>query len=63
VPERPQGVCIEFHAGAWIIGSPGPETTGAPRSPSGARCAVVSVEYRMVPEHLPPAQLEDALST
>src|SRR3954452_18829447 len=21
VPERPQGVCVQFHAGAWIIGS------------------------------------------
>ena len=62
VPERPQGVCIEFHAGAWIIGS---ARAGDDRSAEIAeRCsvAVVSVEYRMVPEHLPPAQLEDALN-
>ena len=50
VPERPQGVCIEFHAGAWIIGS---ARAGDDRSAEIAeRCsvAVVSVEYRMVPE-------------
>src|SRR4051794_37826069 len=62
VPERPQGVCIEFHAGAWIIGS---ARAGDDRSAEMAeRCSVtvVSVEYRMVPEALPPAQLEDALN-
>jgi len=62
VPERPRGVCVEFHAGAWIIGS---ARAGDDRSAEIAeRCsvAVVSVEYRMVPEALPPAQLEDALN-
>jgi len=62
VPERPQGVCVEFHAGAWIIGS---AKAGDDRSAEIAeRCSVtvVSVEYRMVPEALPPAQLEDALN-
>jgi acetyl esterase/lipase len=62
VPERVDGVCIQFHMGAWIIGS---ARAGDDRSAEIAeRCsvAVVSVEYRMVPEHLPPAQLDDALN-
>ena len=62
VPARVDGVCIQFHMGAWIIGS---ARAGDDRSAEIAeRCsvAVVSVEYRMVPEHLPPAQLEDALN-
>ena len=62
VPERVDGVCIQFHMGAWIIGS---ARAGDDRSAEIAeRCsvAVVSVEYRMVPEALPPAQLEDALN-
>ena len=62
VPDQPRGVCIEFHAGAWIIGS---ARAGDDRSSELAeRCsvAVVSVEYRMVPEALPPAQLDDALN-
>lgn len=62
VPERPQGVCIEFHAGAWIIGS---ARAGDDRSAEMAErgsVAVVSVEYRMVPEAMPPAQLDDALN-
>src|SRR3954451_24036930 len=62
VPERPQGVCVQFHSGAWIIGS---ARAGDDRSAEIAeRCSVtvVSVEYRMVPEALPPAQLDDALN-
>jgi acetyl esterase/lipase len=62
VPERPRGVCIQVHAGAWIIGS---ARAGDDRSAEIAeRCSVsvVSVEYRMVPEALPPAQLDDALN-
>jgi acetyl esterase/lipase len=62
VPEQPQGVCVQFHSGAWIIGS---ARAGDDRSAEIAeRCsvAVVSVEYRMVPEALPPAQLDDALN-
>ena len=48
--------------GAWVIGS---ARAGDDRSAEIAeRCsvAVVSVEYRMVPEALPPAQLDDALN-
>jgi len=62
VPPRVEGVCIQFHMGAWIIGS---ARAGDGRSAEIAeRCslAVVSVEYRMVPEALPPAQLDDALN-
>ncbi len=62
VPPRVDGICIQFHMGAWIIGS---ARAGDARSAEIAeRCsvAVVSVEYRMVPEDLPPAQLDDALN-
>jgi acetyl esterase len=62
VPPAVSGVCIQFHMGAWIIGS---ARAGDDRSAEIAeRCsvAVISVEYRMVPEALPPAQLDDALN-
>jgi acetyl esterase len=62
VPDRVDGVCIQFHMGAWVVGS---ARAGDERSAEIAeRCsaAVVSVEYRMVPEAMPPAQLEDALN-
>ncbi|MCU1501148.1 MAG: Alpha/beta hydrolase fold-3 domain protein [Ilumatobacteraceae bacterium] len=61
-PERIDGVCVQFHMGAWIIGS---ARAGDARSAAIAQqcnVAVVSVEYRLVPESLPPAQLEDALA-
>jgi len=62
VPERVTGVCVQFHMGAWVIGSA--RACDDRSSEIAERCsvAVVSVEYRMVPEALPPAQLEDALN-
>jgi acetyl esterase/lipase len=62
VPERVEGVCIQFHAGAWIIGSARASDDRSSEIAERCSAAVVSVEYRMVPEHLPPAQLEDALN-
>lgn len=62
VPERPRGVCIEFHAGAWIIGSARASDDRSAEIAERCSLSVVSVEYRMVPEALPPAQLQDALN-
>ncbi len=61
-PAQIDGVCVQFHMGAWIIGSA--QASDARSAAIADRCnvAVVSVEYRMVPESLPPAQLEDALN-
>lgn len=62
VPERVDGVCIQFHMGAWIIGSAAASDDRSAEIAERCNVAVVSVEYRMVPEALPPAQLEDALN-
>src|SRR5947207_4291077 len=62
VPDRPRGVCVQFHAGAWIIGSARASDDRSAEIAERCSVAVVSVEYRMVPEALPPAQLEDALN-
>jgi acetyl esterase/lipase len=61
VPPDARAIVVQFHAGAWIIGS---ARAGDDRSAEIAeRCgfAVVSVDYRLVPDAMPPAQLDDAL--
>src|SRR4051794_32283895 len=62
VPERAHGVCVQFHMGAWIIGSARASDDRSAEIAERCGAAVVSVEYRMVPEVLPPAQLQDALN-
>jgi acetyl esterase/lipase len=62
VPERVTGVCVQFHMGAWVIGSARASDDRCSEIAERCSAAVVSVEYRMVPEALPPAQLEDALN-
>jgi len=62
VPDDPQGVVIQFHMGAWLIGSARACDTRSAELAETCRVAVVSVEYRLAPEHMPPAQLDDALN-
>jgi acetyl esterase len=51
---------VFFHGGGWVIGSihSHDNTTGRLAAESG--CTVVSVEYRLAPEHPFPAPAEDA---
>jgi acetyl esterase len=62
VPDRVDGVCIQFHMGAWVVGSARGCDDRSAEIAERCSAAVVSVEYRMVPEALPPAQLDDALN-
>jgi acetyl esterase/lipase len=62
VPERVDGVCVQFHMGAWVIGSARASDDRSAEIAERCSVAVASVDYRMAPEALPPAQLEDALN-
>ena len=62
LPERVDGICVQFHMGAWVIGSARASDERSAEIAERCSVAVVSVEYRMVPEALPPAQLDDALN-
>lgn len=49
-----------FHGGGWVIGSVEGEDATARRLATMADCVVVSVEYRLAPEHPFPAAITDA---
>jgi len=53
------GVLVYFHGGGWVIGNI-ESVDGICRAlANGAGCVVVSVEYRLAPEHRFPAAAED----
>jgi acetyl esterase len=62
---RPEGaaaggpVIVFFHGGGWVIGSIASHDNTAGRMAVESGCTVVSVEYRLAPEHKFPAPLED----
>jgi acetyl esterase len=60
--QGPHPVILYFHGGGWVLGSK-EAYDGAPRALSGlVKAVVVSVDYRLAPEHKFPAQHDDALA-
>lgn len=59
-PDNAGGVCVYFHSGGWVIGSLESGDPSCRRLAGGARCTVVSVDYRLAPEHPYPQPLDDA---
>ncbi len=61
VPEgTPRGVVVYLHGGGWVIGALPDFETLCRKLAVGSGCVVVSVDYRMAPEHPYPAAAEDA---
>ncbi len=57
---EPSTGLIYFHGGGWVVGSVDTHD-GITRAIAGrAGCVVISVDYRLAPEHPYPAALEDA---
>lgn len=48
-----------FHGGGWVVGSPEEEDGVCAEVSDAAGCMVVSVDYRLAPEHKFPDALED----
>jgi acetyl esterase len=53
---------VYFHGGGWVRGSLQSHDTLCRALANGAGCVVVSVDYRMAPEHKFPAAIDDAFA-
>jgi acetyl esterase len=58
--EPPFPVLVFFHGGGWVIGSVEGSDSTARALANASGCVVVSVEYRLAPEHKFPAAADDA---
>ena len=58
----PFPVIVYYHGGGWVIGSKAVYDGGARGLAKAANAVVVSVDYRLAPEHKFPAQHDDALA-
>jgi acetyl esterase len=59
--DGPFPVLVWIHGGGWVIGSPIESQATARDLAAGAGCIVVSLDYRLAPEHKAPAALDDCL--
>ena len=56
----PLPVHVYYHGGGWVIGDLDSHDWICRKIANAAQCAVVSVDYRMAPEHVFPAAFDDA---
>lgn len=57
---QPAPLLVYFHGGGWVIGSPATHDESCRRLAHEARVRILSVDYRMAPEHPYPAAADDA---
>ena len=57
--DEPLPVVVYFHGGGWVIGDIATHDTTCQRLAAGVPAVVVSVDYRLAPEHCFPAAVDD----
>jgi len=62
LPDEALPVQVYFHGGGWVIGDLDSHDWVCRAVANAANCAVVSVDYRLAPEHPFPAAFDDALA-
>ena len=58
-PDNPRGIYLHIHGGGWVLGAADLQDPMLERIADNAGLAVVSVEYRLAPEHPYPAGPDD----
>src|SRR5207302_3730804 len=58
----PFPVIVYFHGGGWVVGSIADSDAFCRRFAQGTGSVVVSVDYRLAPEHRFPAAIDDAFA-
>lgn len=58
--EGPKPTVVFIHGGGWVVGSPDPVTPLTERIAAYLGAVVVSISYRLAPEHRFPAAFDDA---
>ncbi|WP_241386657.1 alpha/beta hydrolase [Rhodococcus sp. CH91] len=61
--DGPLPVVVLFHGGGWVFGNPEQNEWWASRMAARTPCVVVSVDYRLAPEHPYPAAVLDCWSS
>ncbi|GAA0658771.1 alpha/beta hydrolase [Kitasatospora atroaurantiaca] len=59
---EPSGLLVFFHGGGWVLGTRTSHDNTARFLAQRAGVRVLSVEYRLAPEHIFPAAVDDALA-
>jgi acetyl esterase len=59
--ERPAGVIVYYHGGGWVLGSLDSSDAQLRAFALQTECCIVSVDYRLAPEHPFPAAVIDAV--
>lgn len=60
-PSPDRGVLVFYHGGGWVVGSIRSHDTVCHQLATFSGCPVVSVAYRLAPEHPFPAAVDDAV--
>ena len=60
IGQGPFGACLYFHGGGWVLNTIDTHDDLTRRLAAESGCVVVSVDYRLAPEHKYPAAIEDA---
>lgn len=58
-PRASRGTCVFFHGGGWVIGDLDQSDATCRRLAGQSACTIVSVAYRLAPEHPYPQPLDD----
>ncbi len=61
-PSAALPVLVYYHGGGWVIGDLDTHDTLCRELANGSGCAVVSVDYRLAPEHRFPAAVDDSIA-